>query len=395
MGENTFRESFKEVEMASDHNFKLATGFTNNSLILAFGIGIIELFARFKEENSKYLKILNFKLTETAQKAKETFPEQANNIEFYLSFINQIKQYNESDAFNYIYYFTIQQPENYINIIETGFRMIIAQLFENKRSYMSMIFENIGLDKIKFLIFYRICNDFGIHIEFYGIDNRETIKNENLGDFPILNVLGFNNQYYLLYNNDSLNEFKSQPLPDQIKLKPPFMISTRNTHVPVGRPTGLQSPAVSIPTPRINYNDTVGLTKMIIEKLTNELTKFEFSKDVSEFITECLKQNTEIAAIPCLQKFVSPVKSLRAMPSNEVSSDILCETTSLSMRRNANNANIVCGSCKISRPHNHFSSSIHNACKICLVCASQSEYCLTCRYPYTNEEKALLRNINR
>ena len=391
MGENTVRENFKEIHMESEHSFTYVTGFSNNSLILAMAIGILELFARFKQDSSKYLKLLNRKLTEASNQARETFPDHANNIDFYMGFINQVKELNETDAFTYIFYYTINSKENYVNIIEIGFRMIVAQLFVNKKSYMLMIEENINLEKIKFLIFYRISQDFGIHLEIYGIDHRETIKNENLGEFPIINVLVFNNQYYLVYNSDSINQFNSIPLADEVKLRPPFLICTRNVHAPIGSPA-IQSPAVSIQNTPINYNDTVGLTKMIIEKLSNELTKFEFSKEISEFISECLRLNTDLAAIPSLKKFVSPIQSSRIMPSAEVNEDILADTSTYNIRQSASHANIVCNGCRTSRPHNHFSSSIHYSCRICLYCAQRNDNCLCCRYPYTNQEKAALRN---
>jgi hypothetical protein len=338
----TCRTEFKEIIFNNPHNFNYAAGFSKDSLILVFAIGIYELFARFKNKPlSNCLKPLKFELDKLSNKAKNEYPDQASIIDFYMLFLQEIEKFQDSvTAFKYLLANTILQQQNYVQMAGIGFRLMVSMLFENKPDYKAMIQCGTDLTKIKGLILYNICQTFCIQVEVYDEHEKEIHKGAKIGEFPILNLFTWNSNYYLLYNQSMIGEWNGIPIPDHDLDKPPFKLQ-RNTHAPIQSQPAPVQPQMN-PLSAMNFNDTNAVLKQLVVKLSEELlSQNTFSEQFSDFVSLCVKHNQEVGTIRTLQKFINPFKeqtNKKIVVAEPDSSDILMESR-ISIERSARNVN--------------------------------------------------------
>ena len=385
------RGNFLCINLDESHSLKYVTEFSRSSLILSLAIGIMEIFARFKgPELQACLKLVIAGLKKKSDEALVLYPQFADYIKFYLEFVENLKSFEKSSqAFKYIEINTITNPSHYLNIIEIGFRSIVAGMFTQKKDYEAMIMNNTSLETIRMLIFNNVVQGFGIQLDLHDNIDKESYKNEKIGEFPIINIYIWNSNYYLAYTEELFQERWDDNLTPQVKKGPFFVVSTKKNFQPINSAPSINNISVQ---PVINYSDTTHLLKEIIIKTAGELLKHnQYSPEYSKFIEECFKNNQEIANIQILRKFINTVNN-SAVKAAPVSSEMdILATINTNLTYSSNFVHKTCSVCGNNQSINNYPNTSHNICGVCTTCAASYNYCPRCRNQYTHTDRQILR----
>lgn len=396
MVESITRSSFLNSGLDESRLLKYVTEFSKDSLILSLAVGVLEIFARFKGDNlGNYLKALYANLKKKSDDAMAEYPEFAEYIKFYLGFMEAIKSFEKSSqAFAYIDLNTITNPQYYLNILEQGFRCIVAAMFDEKKEYKALLISNTGLETFRMLIFTKVVLGLGIQLDLHDITEKESYKNERIGEFPILNIYIWNSIYYLAYTEEMYQERYYDSISLQVKKGPFFIVSTKKNFQPVQpspQPSPKSSPHPSIQ-PSLNYADTTQLLKEIINYTGSELLKHnQYSSEFSKFIGECIKNNQEIANIQILKKFINTVNINAIKPAPTDSEMEIFADTSISLENSPHFFYKMCSVCANNLSITNYPNTSHYNCGVCTSCAVSSNYCPRCRNQYSVLDRQILR----
>lgn len=372
------------------HGFRYITGFSSNSLILSLALGVLDIFARFKSQSLKnYLKMIDHSLQSMFNEAKVNHPQSVKCIEFFSSFVEKIKEISTSkEAFDYLDYYTIANPQMYLNSLELGFRYLLAVIFANKEEYKQMVIWNQDLQPIRKLIFHHFAEKLGLVLDIYDNVEKETFKCSKIGDFPILNLYTWNKDYYMVYTDEMYQERRDPNFSSELKKGPFFLSTNKKNFKPISNP----QPEPILQPAQLDYNNTNQVLSEIIIKIADELLKNgSYSEEFSSFIENCMKNNSDVSKINILNKFVKSFPKINADTSIQQDS-ILLTISSTEFQSDSSTLLKICLVCKRSLSYSYFKSTSHANCEVCINCVHQSpDYCPKCKIQYTYEDKEILR----